>query len=175
MEYLEVPLKLLRQCLKYDPLTGNIYHKRRPESMFNGPNQTKRWNGRFAGKRADSQSSDGYIRISINRARLRGHRVAWALYYGEWPQSEIDHINGDRCDNRIQNLRLATRQANMRNISKRADNTSGATGVGWHAKTGKWRAHIRKEYIGLFNSFNEALAAREQKAREYGFTKRHGK
>lgn len=106
---------------------------------------------------------NGYVGVTgLGRFAL-GHRVAWLLHYGSWPEKGlcVDHINGDRADNRIENLRQATYKENFTNRKKPKNNTSGYKGV---CKDGsKWRASIckdRKSYtLGTFNTPEEAYDA----------------
>ena len=92
------------------------------------------------------------------------HRLAWLYVHGVWPPHEVDHINGDRSDNRIANLRLATRQQNSENRHGAQSNSkTGLVGVSWHKRAGKWQAHIRVKgrtrYLGLFESTQDACMA----------------
>lgn len=108
--------------------------------------------------------SDGYIHISINNAPYKAHRLAWLYTYGVFPNNDIDHINRDRADNRLCNLRDATRSENMENQRKpRGNNKSGFLGVHFHKQSGMFRAQIkagRKTYsIGLFKTAEEASLA----------------
>lgn len=95
--------------------------------------------------------------------------MAWLYVYGEWPDFEIDHINGDAHDNRICNLRRATHQQNMANSKVRAHNASGLKGVQRHTLSRKWRARIqvsgRTIHIGLFDTKEEAHEAYMRAAR----------
>lgn len=92
---------------------------------------------------------------------------------------EIDHINHDRSDNRIENLRLVTGGENKKNQSIRKRNKSGFTGVGWHSKAKKWRAEIKSGgvymYLGLYSSIGDAVNARKMAEIELGFHDNHGR
>lgn len=121
--------------------------------------------GVSAGKAAGSVSVYGYRVIKINRKHIRACRLAWLLTYGEWPAGEVDHINGDRLDDRIENLRVVDRAGNSQNKSSaQANNYScGLLGVTWNKQHLRWQAKIvaRKvrHHIGYFHTPEEAHAA----------------
>lgn len=95
-----------------------------------------------AGDIAGVLNSAGYIRIKIDGKSYAAHRLAWLWSTGEWPKSEIDHINRKRSDNRIANLREATRSQNIQNGSHRINNRSGIRGVCWDKKSRMWLSSI---------------------------------
>ncbi|OFZ69081.1 MAG: hypothetical protein A2V79_11715 [Betaproteobacteria bacterium RBG_16_56_24] len=105
----------------------------------------------------------GYIQIKINRRKYYAHRLAWLYVYGELPTHDTDHINMDRADNRIANLRLATRSENNFNTGKQANNTSGFRGVSWKNTSKKWCAEARlngeHHHLGYFTTPEEADVA----------------
>lgn len=107
----------------------------------------------------------GYIQVNVgNGLVLKGHRIAWLFAYGEWPNGHIDHINGVRNDNRIQNLRVVTNAINCQNKRKPLpSNKSGFLGVSWHKQANKWLARCqlnRKGYsAGYFDDPEEAHRA----------------
>jgi hypothetical protein len=140
----------LRELLHYDPETG-VFTWRLPRR------------GVRAGYEAGASRSDGYRRIQVDGRVIYAHRLAWPYMTGEWPDAEIDHINGDPSDNRIVNLRPATRSQNSANGRKPSDNTSGLKGVSWHARGRKWRAQIvvngKCRHLGLFDCPAAAHAA----------------
>ena len=99
------------------------------------------------------------------------HRIAWALHYGEWPNKSLDHIDGDRTNNRINNLREANSSQNTINSKVRSDNTTGARGVGKNQYG--WVAQIqsdgKRHYLGFFKTKAEAVAARaEAEVKHFG-------
>lgn len=109
------------------------------------------------------ESRHGYIRIKLNNKPYKAHRLAWLYVHGHWPD-EIDHINGDRADNRIANLKACTRaenQQNRSNLSK--NNRSGYLGVTFSEKERKWIAQIminkKRKRIGAFVSAEDAHKA----------------
>jgi hypothetical protein len=171
--------------LKYDSETGKLFWIHRPVSMFTdslkqwtAEMNAERWNVRCAGKEAFTAASEGYRVGTILKRRAYAHRIAWLLHYGVWPTNHIDHINGDRSDNRIVNLRDATPLENRRNSRRRSDNKSGICGVSWCPRSNKWETCIRVKgrsiHLGKFASLSEAAAARAEASAKYGFSTRHG-
>lgn len=107
----------------------------------------------------------GYRYMQIAGKRDLAHRLAWLYAHGVYPKHEIDHINRNRADNRIVNLRAATSAENRQNMPIAANNTSGCTGVSFDKRVQKFHAYIKvnkspRKHIGYFNSFDEAVAAR---------------
>ena len=176
---------VLRQLIDYDPETGALVWRVRGVSFFTDGKKSaiqsmRRWNTRYAGKAAlNYKGTQGYFRGEIFGEAYRAHRVAWAIYSGSWPENEIDHINGNRSDNRIANLRSATSQENSKNRAISIKNTSGANGVSWREDHSRWVASINKngklKYIGSFKSKNEAIQARAKANAECGYHVNHGR
>lgn len=167
----------LSEILHYDPATGKLTWKCRALDTFS-PEATQRtasnWNMRFAGKEAFTRvSTEGYRSTNIIDRYYAAHRVAWAIYYGVWPNGEIDHINGDRQDNRIANLRDVAKIENAKNMRRSRANTSGFAGVRLHA-CGRWEARLSQRSLGLFGSAQEASRARVDAARMAGYHPNHG-
>lgn len=110
--------------------------------------------------------SHGYRYIRVDGARYAAHRLAWFCTYGMWPSCELDHVNGDKDDNRIANLREATRSQNMANTDKPATNTSGMKGVHFDHTSGRWMAYMyvdrQFKNLGRFDSFEAAAQARRE-------------
>jgi len=121
------------------------------------------------GDRAGSVAKNGYIEISVCSHRYYAHRLAWFYTFEEWP-SEVDHINRNRSDNRICNLRTVTHEENMKNTTKRTDNTSGYTGIARDKRTGKWIARIgNKHWLGRHKTLEEAIIARKKGEIKFGY------
>lgn len=122
---------------------------------------------------------NGYRVIRIGGKLQFSHRLIWLYVHGEFPEDQIDHINGERSDNRIENLRAVTDRENSRNKSKYTNNTSGTTGVSWEKQEGKWHAIIRvdgrQKHLGFFDDIDEAIAARKAAEVVWGFHENHGR
>ncbi len=124
----------LRELLHYDPETGIFTRKVRTAQRHQ------------VGDRADfvvkSGGVKGYHRVTVDSARYLAHRLAWFYVHGEWPLNHIDHLDSDRGNNRIKNLRDATEQLNRENLRRpRRDNSSGYLGVYFHQK--RWYARVQ--------------------------------
>lgn len=108
------------------------------------------------------ETKKGYLKIDLMGRRYFAHRLAWYLHYGEWPETMIDHINGDRGDNKIANLRLADAAQNAANAKRYASNTTGFKGV-TERRPGEFRARIHKNgkpiSLGTFSTPEDAHAA----------------
>jgi hypothetical protein len=173
-------IKVLEQVLEYKPETGKLYWKPRPTEMFPSERIAKTWNTSWAGREAFTAVNDnGYFVGAVFAKNLRAHRVVWALKHGEWPQGQIDHINGNRLDNRLSNLRCVSHQANGKNQKLRSTNTSGLTGVDYVARLSKWRAQIidngKNKYLGVYPTAEEALSVRREWEAKLGFHANHGR
>jgi len=172
------PRDYLQRIFEYQSETGFLIWKPRPESDFSGKTFTaqrisRSWNVKHAGKFAFRKEKTGYIRGKLDGRLYLAHRIIWKIVVGTEPH-ELDHINGDRSDNRIENLRPVDRRDNMRNSGLRSNNTSGCTGVYWYPKYGCWVAKIGCQrsgpaHIGYFPTFDEAKAAREAAERTLGY------
>lgn len=106
-------------------------------------------------------SRNGYKFVTLNRKQIRAHRVVWLWVHGRWPVDDIDHINGVKGDNRISNLREATRSQNITNKKRQVDNSCGFKWVSPFRN--KYRAEIKKGNTRVYNSLHatpeEAYAA----------------
>jgi hypothetical protein len=141
---------LLVTYLRYEEDTGKFYWIKQP-----GPARNT-----TVGSIAGSVDKYGYIVIGMMNREYKAHRLAWLYHYGEWPSGIIDHINTDRADNRISNLREANKSENGYNRRRNRNNTSGYTGVFIHKRTGYWHARISKIHLGCFDTPEKANEAR---------------
>lgn len=137
----------LRQVVNYDPVTGSFT-----------------WLVRFgvvAGKKAGHSTND-YVVIGIDKRLYLAHRLAWLYTFGELPEM-LDHIDGNKQNNRIDNLRPCTKSTNGANSKRNSTNTSGFKGVSWDRDTKKWRAYVKKNgrrfHLGLFDNIDDAHRA----------------
>lgn len=150
----------LREVLHYDPETGVFTWK--VTLSRRAP----------AGSRAGAyRALKGYTPLSVFGVKYLAHRLAWFYVHGVWPPEDLDHINRDRSDNRIANLRLASRTENSQNASIKRNNRSGYKGISWHIQTAKWRAYLminRKQvHLGLFDCLSDAVRARKDGEARY--------
>lgn len=141
----------LMEVLNYDPETGAFTWR------VVTSNRVKK--GGIAG----ALTVRGYMQIAVDGRLFYAHRLAWLYVYGYLPKSQLDHIDGDGCNNAICNLREATMAQNCQNMSLNKKNTSGYHCVSWSKTHNKWAAYIWKDYkkkhLGLFVNANDAYRA----------------
>lgn len=140
----------IKEVLLYDPDTG-VFTRRNKQS------------GVSKGAISGSRTNEGYLVTSIDCKLYSCHRLAWLYITGDWPTGQIDHINGDRSDNRFCNLRDVSRQQNTEN-QRKAQRSNKSTGVLGTFKNGTGFAarishHGTKKYLGTFRTVEEASAA----------------
>jgi len=151
--------EVLMQELHYNPITG----------VFK----------RLAGKNVTSKTnSAGYNTIMVAGHSYLAHRLAWLYVYGVFPNM-IDHIDGNRTNNIITNLRDVSYKENQRNLTIASNNTSGVTGVSFNKERCKWEAKIQVNgktiHLGRYRDKEDAIIARKQGEFKYKFHKNHGK
>ena len=165
----------VKEYFNYEPETGNLIVRLRPQSEFSPARYSSHL--KRVGHTAGFIDGFGYRRVFVEGKKRIAHKIIWLLVHGDWveyPDFEIDHINGDRSDNRIVNLRKATKTQNQRNSGQRISNTSGVHGVNWKAGADRWVARIwngpRHVYLGQFQTLHEAKIARKAAERVLGYT-----
>lgn len=140
----------LRELLHFDPETGVFRYRTRASQRTR------------VGDVAGSVNSNGYRHIRVDGRAYKAHRLAWLYVTGEWPPRVVDHINGGRDDNRIANLRLASRSENLANSRVNRAGKDAPKGVR-RLPNGRWIARIQKNkrsiYLGYFQSQADATAA----------------
>ena len=151
MKSTDLTAETLRALLDYE-LDGGIFRWRVSRQRIQ------------IGAVAGAVNSDGYIVIRINGTLFKAHRLAWLYTHGVMPTHDIDHLNGNKADNRITNLRDVSRSVNMQNQTRAGrGSASGLLGVSWNKRVERWHASIwvnkRKQHIGYFNTADEAHAA----------------
>jgi hypothetical protein len=152
----------LHRLFRYDG--RHLWWRERPSSNFD------------MSRPAGSIRSDGYRRICVSSRFYLAHRLIWVFHFGVWPKYEIDHINHDRDDNRIENLRDT--KENDLNRSPYKNNSSGFIGVSWHKCDKRWQARIsvngKQIHLGNFTRKEDAIQARKEAERKFGFHPNHG-
>lgn len=166
------------EFFEYDPISGSLKFKERNAKWFKSERACRAWNSALAGKEVGCYDGKGYKRTQILGKKTFVHRICWIILNG-WTESEIDHINGVRDDNRAINLRLADRGINRMNQGIPRNNKSGFLGVSWAKHNKKWLASIsikgKKINLGYFDLKSDAIKAREAANIKYGYHNNHGK
>lgn len=165
----------VRAALDYDPETGRLTWRVREMPKRRG---SATWNVRYAGKEAFTfVTRKGYRYGTVLNQRLMAHRVIWFMVHGRWP-NQVDHINGDRQDNRLCNLREVDNRTNCRNRTQRRSLPLGIyrskNGKRWVACLGNTRDK-GSTHLGTFDTLNEAVAARKDAERREGYHPNHGR
>lgn len=155
------PLEELKEFLDYNPDTGIFIWKKQASRNIK------------VGQKAGTKQSKGYLQIQFKGIYYLCHRLAYYMYHGVDPlENLVDHKYGDKANNKIKNLRLATNSQNGANhIKLRSDNTSGVIGVYWNKKAKRWRAHImingKHIHLGYFINKEDAIKVRREAEIKY--------
>tara|TARA_R110000737_G_scaffold272918_1_gene279861 strand:+ start:225 stop:809 length:585 start_codon:yes stop_codon:yes gene_type:complete len=173
----------IHRRLDCNVVTGNIEHKPRTPEDFGHTSKpealAKTFNKKYAGNAWGQISGKGHHSGLVDGASLLAHHVVWMFASGEWPKLDVNHINGKPDDNRISNLRLATKEDISRNLSMNVKNKSGVNGVYFDKSRSKWIAEIKqnniKIWLGRFDHLIDATDARAAAERELGYHENHGK
>ena len=150
----------LKNTLQYNPLTGIFTNKKK-------------------GLKAGTATDQGYVRIGIDNNYYKAHRLAFLYMLGLFPSDQVDHINGNRSDNRWLNLRSASNAINQKNRKTQKNNTSKVTGISWSKERVAWEASIRvnkrRVSLGRHSDWFEAVCARMSANNKYDFHPNHGR
>lgn len=166
-------VEYLRECLDCDLEKGLLTWRRRPLSHFGSDHYFRAWNTRFAGKRAFCTPDRGYFCGRIDKSAFRAHRIIWKIACGE-DVIEIDHIDGNKSNNSLVNLRAVSHAENCKNSALRVDNKSGVAGVHWDVSKRRFTVSVGHKFIGRFKTYEEAVERRLEVARRRGYSERHG-
>lgn len=157
----------LKTLMHYDPDTG-IFTR-----LTAVARNTK------VGDEVGTDAGKGHLRTGIDGKYYFMHRLAFIYMTGKFPNHSVDHINGDRADNRWCNLRDVPCGENSRNAKRCRNNKSGVTGVTWSAKSLRWRSFIGVSgqiiYLGSFTNKESAISVRKSAERIYGYHPNHGR
>lgn len=150
-DFLQTDISLLQEFLDYDSEAGTVTWKKKPSSRV------------LVGDNVGTVNSHGYIQFKFRGVCYRLNRVIWALHYGEWPDKLVDHKDGDKLNNRLDNLRLATFQENSLNKKAKKRGSSPFRGVYWNKSEKKWHSQAsnngKQTHLGLFEDELEAAVA----------------
>jgi hypothetical protein len=135
----------VREALTYDPETGEFRWR---------VSRGRARSGLIAGYSHTKDDGRKYWVIGIGKRYIKAHRLVWLYTYGKWPAQDVDHIDGNGLNNKLSNLREATRSENCRNRGANCNGTSGYKGVHWHKRTKTWHARImangKSFFLGQF-------------------------
>ena len=156
----QLDLNEVRDKLEYNPKTGELTWK-------------KHYFSSYIGKIAGSKQPNRSINIKFNGVMFKAHRLIWFHQYGKWPEGIIDHIDGNKHNNRLENLRVVDYYTNNQNAKMRKDNTSGVKGVFFHKRNGRYHSSINimgiKHHLGYFKNKEEAIKARIKAEKELNY------
>lgn len=182
-------VEYLDKILSADFELGKLWWKPRTPDMFSEPEvssfltrsaiwKCNVWNTNWAGKEGFTSISNTYRSGSIDKKKVKAHRVLFKMYHGFEPE-EVDHYDGDPLNNCISNLVPSTRRENMKNTAKQYNNTSGVSGVVWDKSRNKWSARIEADtklyHLGRYEKFEDAVVARRAAEKKFGFSEGHGR
>ena len=163
---MELTYDYANYLFKYDPKTGNLYRRVKGTEEFRS-------------KPAGTKTKTGYIQIGVNGKLYLAHRIIMLLVNKNLSDDyQVDHIDHNRLNNKLNNLRVVSQSGNMRNSGVRSDSSTGVTGVVYLEGARKYRANIfvrgKRIHIGLYQTLEEAATARKEADVKYGYHKNHG-
>ena len=166
-------------------MTDEILTQSRLHELFNYDGKNLIWKVRRKGTKGIGSIAGcidwpkGYRRVHVDGVLYLAHRLVWLYHNGQFPTDQIDHINGIKDDNRIENLRSVDNQTNNRNKARAKNNTSGITGISWSEGRRKWEAKItidgKSVFLGRFDCKYRAASIRELAGVLYDFHPTHGR
>lgn len=158
---------LLKELLIYDSLSGNVFWRDRGEKWFVDERSYNIFKTSFLMKQVKNVDGAGYYQIPIFGKFFLSHRVIWLYVHGYWPENQIDHINGNKLDNRIENLRECTIAQNMHNSKPNKNARIPYKGV-YLRKDGMYISEIhnnnKKFWLGSFKTAEDAAKAYDEAA-----------
>ena len=156
----------VRELFTYEEVTGNLYRN------------IKAGNSKIGDIAGCLDTKSGYLKVTVDYKQTMNHRVLWLYVHGYLPKY-IDHINGNRSNNRLENLREASIVENNRNKSISKNNTSGYNGISFDTSRNKWIVAINfkegNKHLGRFESLEDAIKVRKAAEIKYGFHENHGR
>ena len=163
----ELTYERAAELLEYNPETGELTWKVKTKNGKFHPGDVAGWLSRD--NRLKNKS--GYIRIGVDGTSYMAHRLAWLLVHGSWPE-ELDHVDGDKLNNRLENLREVSHIENMRNQRRRINSQKdGHLGVRWDTQRDLWKADIghkgKSIVLGHFDKKEDAIKARKDAEEKY--------
>lgn len=175
---------MLNMLLRYDAETGKLFWRERPlDTFLETPTRPASflhgmWNTKFSGKEAGGLHS-GYMRCMVNNEHHLHHRIIWKMAYGVEPD-QVDHIDGNRSNNRLSNLRDVSHQVNAKNRRLYANNTTGVPGVSFHKRDNVWQVRINvgeevEVHLGNYAERDTAVAVRLAAQTLLDYHENHGR
>lgn len=169
----------LHSLFLYEPETGFLFWKKREGDSHS----VSVFNSRFVGKKVGyvkkpKRSKTTYLATLIDKKYETVHRIIFAMHHGYMPE-QVDHIDHDGMNNRIENLRASNSKDNSRNLPMQKSNKSGHIGVNWHKSAKKWQARAvdkngKRVDLGRFDDINDAIAIRKKYEVEFGYYENRG-
>jgi len=175
-------IEIIRELLRYDPKTGLLYHNVRHSKYFNSQRDCNKWNTRYANKLSGRvrthKNGKKYRYVTIFNKEYLAHRIVWLHQYGTETSLNIDHLDGDGINNRLENLREVSSIENSRNLRLFSNNKTGIPGVAIHGQVGRFTVNInvngRGIYLGISADFFEACCIRKSAELRFNFHENHG-
>lgn len=169
----ELTVEYLYECFVPDFDKGILIWRERPRHHFKTQGAQNTFNTRFSGKVAGRPHNSGYMQVSVGCVIYLTHRLLYSMYRGSMLEKDefVDHVDTDKLNSSISNLRIVTRSQNGMNRGNQVNNTSGFAGISWSKERGKWEVHIkidgRKINLGRFDNIEKARLTRVNAEIEY--------